>query len=109
MAGQRIEDGRQRRRAARRSMQRARERIDPSGTHAFALGNAARESGTLYRSGSLLIRIRGAVSPPRGNWVAECFSARKTRLPIQRSDEARARVHVRVSFVRAVKYRSHKD
>ena len=72
-------NGERRRRAA--TFDAMCERIDPFGGHAFALGNAARGSGTLYRSGSLLIRIHRAVSPPRGNWVAECFSARKTRLP----------------------------
>lgn len=80
MVEQRTED-REGTATARAATFATRERIDPSGAHVFALGNAARGSGTLYRSGSLLIRIRGAVSPPRGNWVAECFSARKTRLP----------------------------
>lgn len=103
MDGQ-TEDGERRRRAV--TFDATRERIDPSGANAFALRNAARGSGTLYRSGSLLIRIRGAVSPPRGNWVAECFSACKTRLP---SNGPMKLAHVCMSLVRAVKYRSHKD
>lgn len=70
--------------------------------------------GWLYRSGSLLIRIRAAwfIPAARGNWVAECFSAGKTGLSIQRFDGARVHVCTRgptALALRAVNCRSHKN